>query len=76
MFQVDVFVSAIDNLKYSLAFLSEANSGQDQIRLIEIEGGEAGFGIDWHFHVASRDVDFCLIDEKFEIFLVLAWSLG
>ena len=63
--QVDVLVSSIVYLENSSADLSAANCWKDEIRLVEVESGIAGFSLNWYFHVAARDVDFGLIDEEF-----------
>lgn len=64
MLQVDVLVTAVYYLEDSSAFLSQLDSRKNEIRLVEVESREAGLRANWHLHVASRDVNFGLVNEE------------
>ena len=72
MFQVDVLISSIVDLEDGCTNLSAANCWKNEIRLVEVESRVAGFSLNRYFHVAARDVYFCLINEEFELSCVLS----
>lgn len=53
MFEVDVFVSAVEDFELGGAGLSAADGGEDEVGLVEVECGEAGGSTDLDFHVAA-----------------------
>ena len=65
MFQVDVLIASIVDLEDGFANLSASDCGEDQVWLVEEECGVACLGLNCHFHVASWDIDICLVDEEF-----------
>lgn len=62
--QVDVLVTTVYYLEDPSALLSKLDSRKDEIRLVEVESREAGLRAYWHFHIASRDVYFGLVNEE------------
>lgn len=76
MLEVDVFVAAVEDLEDGSALLAQFDCGENEVGLVEVESGEAGLCAHWHFHVASRDVYFSLVDEELQVFLVLSRSLS
>jgi hypothetical protein len=64
VFEVDVLVASVEDLEHGGAGLAAADGGQDEVGLVEVEGGVAGGCGDAYFHVAAGDVYFCLVDEE------------
>jgi hypothetical protein len=71
--QVDVLITSIDDLQHSFTLLSQAYSWEDEIGLVKVESGEAGLSVDWHFHIASGNIDFSLVEKELEFLLVFSW---
>ena len=65
MFQVDILIASVMDLEDGLTNLSASDCGEDQIGFVEEKCRVAGLGLNCYFHVASWDVDVCLVDEEF-----------
>ena len=75
MLEVEIFISSVDDFEGSSAFFIETDGGEDEVGLAEENLREASRCPGRDVEIGLGDVEFCLVNEKVQIFPIFSWHI-